>query len=156
MPEVYPVVIPTGRSAQYAVHARVGYTAGETTTIAQASSYVDLGAERTVEIVGGFVSGNVCISSSMSIYSSAGCGAGAQGAASYAGSGYVELRRADNSTVVGRLALPITNPIRFSNVRYVYIFVEVAVACDIAPDSYYSSGARSAAVVNGTVYFNIV
>jgi len=156
MTEIYPAVTVAGRSAQYCLHARAAYTGGEVTSIVQASSSVDLGEEKTVEIVGGIVSGNIAVSSSMSEYSSYGVCATCSSSTSPAGSGYIELRRADNSTVVGRIGLPVSNSVTFSNVRYIYIYVEGAIACDISPDEYIVSGARSALVINGTCYFNVV
>jgi len=155
MVEVFPVVA-IGRSAMYALHARVSGTWGSINTIAQAYSSANLGQERTVEIVGGIAKGNICGSGSMFTWGSYYAATAHSVGATEVGAGYVELRRADNSTVVGRVALPITNPVRFSNVQYIYLYVEFAISNALVNPNGVRLDAKSSGVCNATVYFNVI
>jgi len=156
MVQVFPVFTILTKEAQYNVFAELSFTGGATTTIATASASRDLGAERTVKLISGVVNGGVSVSSSMSSSTSLYIGAAAASALHNPVSAYVELRRGDNSTVVGRVSIPFSTPITFSNVRYVYVFVKAAIACDISPYGYSASGARSAATANASVFFEVV
>jgi hypothetical protein len=149
MVEIFPVV-SIGRSAQYCLHVNLSGTAGLGTAVASANNSINLGAARTVEIVGGYVNGMVATTCGTTV--SAG-GVGQGNALTGNPSAYVELRKSDNTTVVGRVGLPVTNPVTFSNVQYIYIYIKAAYASD-AWSSYKIGG--SAYVGDACVYFNVL
>jgi hypothetical protein len=149
MVEIFPVV-SIGRSAQYCLHVHLSGTSGFGTGVASANNSINLGAMKTVEIVGGYVNGMVATTCGATVGSG---GVTQSNALTGKPSAYVELRKSDNTTVVGRVGLPVTNPVKFSNVQYIYIYIKAAYASDSSA-SYKSGG--SAYVGDACVYFNVL